>query len=134
MNEAIALVKKLIHDRHENWTLDGNAIDVRLVPTDRRQRVTASRKGDTYILESVVLGAARVTKSARHWRRLALLAWLRNAEHDLVTFAFDTSDRLIGLIEQPAATLDEGELGLCIDTLAYECDRFEYVLTGGDQF
>jgi len=35
-------------------------------------------------------------------------------------------------IAQPVATLDHQELKLYIDTVAKECDRFEYILTGSD--
>lgn len=58
---------------------------------------------------------------------------IHNAFNELVTFAFDENDKLIGLVEQPVATLDDGELALYIETVAEECDRFdrfEYVLTG----
>ena len=41
--------------------------------------------------------------------------------------------RLIGVIEQPAQTLDREELVLHINTLARECDRFEYKLLGKDR-
>jgi hypothetical protein len=34
--------------------------------------------------------------------------------------------------EVPASTLDRDELDLYIETLAKECDRFEYALTGED--
>ena len=33
----------------------------------------------------------------------------------------------------PAATCDHEDVHLYIETLAKECDRFEYVLTGGDK-
>jgi hypothetical protein len=42
-------------------------------------------------------------------------------------------DHPIGVIEQPVATLDHEELVLYIETLARECDRFEYKLTGSDE-
>lgn len=48
-------------------------------------------------------------------------------------FAFDDQDRLIGLIEVPAATLDHEELEVYVETLAKECDRFEYALRGWDR-
>ena len=47
-----------------------------------------------------------------------------------MTFAFDDADRLVGLVEVPAATLDDEEFDLYVETLAKECDRFEYALTG----
>ena len=78
------------------------------------------------------LPASDVTRNKDHWRRIAYRTWRRNASKPLVTFAFDDDDRLIGQIEVPAATLDHEELDLYIETLARECDRFEYVLTGAD--
>lgn len=51
-----------------------------------------------------------------------------------LSFAFDRTDRLVGLIRCPAATLHPNVLLVYITTLARECDRFEYVLTGADRF
>lgn len=79
-----------------------------------------------------MLPASEVTRDHARWRRIAYRAWRRNASKALVTFAFDDNDRLIGLIEVPTATLDHEELDLYIETVAKECDRFEYALTGED--
>ena len=68
------------------------------------------------------------------WRKLAYRVWRKNSLKDLITFSFDTQHRLIGRIEQPASTLDENELVLYIHTVAEECDRFEYNLTGEDRW
>ena len=67
------------------------------------------------------------------WRDIAYRAWRRNAMKELVTFAFDENDRLIGVIEVPAGTLQDEELRVYIETLAKECDRFEYALKGWDR-
>jgi len=83
---------------------------------------------------SVIVGATRVTKSVKRCRELARLAWRRNAEHEVVTFAFDRRDRLVGQIRHPAEHLDSEELELYVTTLARECDRFEYLLSGSDAF
>ncbi len=50
----------------------------------------------------------------------------------MVLFILDDSDRLIGLIEQPVASMGTGEFKFYLETLAREYDRFEYILTGGD--
>ena len=84
------------------------------------------------MLWSTVVGRDFVTADDDAWRALAYRAWRKNALKDLVTFAFDSDDQLIGLIEQPVTTLDHEELQLYVETLAKECDRFEYVLTGRD--
>ena len=101
----------------------------------RRGRIHAvrlTREEDRYVFRSTVLPAVRVTESDRVWRDLAYRAWRRNGSKDLVTFSFSDTDALIGLIEVPAATLDDTELRMYVDTLAKECDRFEYALTGED--
>ena len=78
------------------------------------------------MFRSSVLPPKQVTTSDRAWRDLAYRAWRRNAAKELVTFSFDEQDSLIGVIEVPAATLDREELQLYVETLAKECDRFEY--------
>ena len=52
---------------------------------------------------------------------------------ELVTFAFDQNDRLVGVVEVPAGTLQDEELRVYIEALAKECDRFEYALKGWDR-
>ena len=51
-------------------------------------------------------------------------AGLKNDLKEIVTFSFDRRHRLIGVIEQPADTLDLEELLLYINTLARECLNF----------
>lgn len=81
---------------------------------------------DTCELTSVVLQ----TRHATRQRELARLAWRRNSDTDLVTFAFDDQDRLVGRIRHPVETLDREELSLYVESLFRECDRFEYLLSG----
>jgi hypothetical protein len=52
---------------------------------------------------------------------------------NMVAFGMDRKGRPIGFLDQPASTLEAGELEIYIDTVARECDRFEYVLTGQDR-
>ncbi len=115
------------------WSRQGPVLDIELWEGGRRQKIHLSRIGTTYRFLSVVAGKAFVTKSARAWRDLARRAWRKNDLKEIVTFSFDRRDRLIGVIEQPADTLFKEELVLYIETLARECDRFEYQLTGQDR-
>ena len=71
--------------------------------------------------------------SAKRLRDLAYRCWRRNARKALVTFAMEPRGRVVGLIEQPKATLDHEELELYVEVLAKECDRFEFVLSGQDR-
>ena len=122
----------LIRRRELPWVRTGDAIEVDLSKTGRRQRVQIQESGGSYIFRSLVAGSAQVRSSDKYWRDLAYRAWCRNAQKDLVTFGFDQKDRLIGLIRQPIDTTDDEELILYIDALAVECDRLEYVVTGED--
>ena len=113
-----------------NDSIDRDKIGVVTRGGERGQTVYISTVDEMYVLTSVVLGTRAVTKSQKRWRRLALLAWQRNAEHQIVTLAFDWHDRLVGIIEHPAKYLDREELELYVNALARECNAFEYVLSG----
>ena len=132
MQELITRIEQLSKSPDRGWTLEGDTIQISLHEGGRSQTVHVSQEEDRYVFRSVVLSSAAATRTRNRRRRIAYRAWRRNGSKPLVTFAFDYQDRLIGLIEVPAATLDHEELDLYIETLARECDRFEYVLTGGD--
>ncbi|PON16756.1 hypothetical protein C2W62_16775 [Candidatus Entotheonella serta] len=100
----------------------------------RRQEIRFERQGDAYVMTSIVLARALVNQTAARRRELARLAWHRNAEYDLVTFAFDANDCLVGQIRHPAAHLDYEEFACYVHALARECDRFEFLLSGSDLF
>lgn len=133
----IRLTKRLeelcASDEHQ-WRLDGSRLVVPVGKGGRRQEIAFAMDGKHYVFTSVILGAARVTKNAKQWRELARLVWQRNAGHELVTFAFDRHHRLVGQIRHPADHLDAVELEAYVTTLAWECDRFEYLLSGADTF
>ena len=132
IDELVKDIDQMIRRRHLPWRRDGHSVTVELWPNGRTHNVQIERIEGDYIFSSPVLEARHVTKSNEYWRGLAHRAWRRNAMKELVTFAFDDHHRLIGLISQPVTTLDDEELRLYIDTVARECDRFEYILTGKD--
>jgi hypothetical protein len=132
MDDLERLIRKLIREQKLHWALDGSRLTIHFGDHGRSQVVQLGRRGGDYVFTSRVLPAAQVTKTAKRWRQLAYRAWCRNAQSDLVTFGFDEEDRLVGRVVQPAETCDEAEVLLYVDTLAQECDEFEYVLTGGD--
>lgn len=51
-----------------------------------------------------------------------------------MNFALDPKDRLVGEIRHPVGHLDGGELMVYLQALATEGDRFEYVLSGRDEY
>lgn len=134
MNSLRDRVDKLIRKNRLQWSRDGDHVEVELWRSGRQQRVHLDLVDQRYIFSSVVVGAAYVTRNDTHWRALAYRVWRKNCLKDLITFSFDPKDRLIGRIEQPASTLDENELEFYIQTVAEECDRFEYNLTGEDRW
>ena len=133
MKALLEHVRSAIESGKRNWTQNGETVTVQFIKNTRGHRVRLGRRGALYVLSAIVLPAAEVTASDEEWRNIAYRAWRRNAMTELVTFAFDDEDRLIGLIETPVATLDREELEVYIDTLARECDRFEFALTGQDR-
>ena len=132
MESLIARIDELIASDSVPWHRDGYAVRVELEKGSRAQVVRFARNHDRYIFRSIVLRSTQVTTSDTAWRDLAYRAWRRNAAKELVTFSFDEKDALIGVIEVSAATLDREELQIYVETLAKECDRFEYALTGQD--
>lgn len=133
MNNLLDQVDTAISSESLPWRREGRIIDVELWPNGRRQKIRLEQRGDLYRFWSVVATASFVTSDDASWRQLAYRAWRKNDLKEIVTFSFDRRDRLIGLIDQPASSLDQEELVLYIGTLARECDRFEYKLMGRDR-
>lgn len=110
--------------------VDGPFVRVDL-PSGRVQEIGFRIEGDVYIMESIVL-PSRTVQSLKT-REVMVKAWERNRVTDLVTFDVDDKLRLVGRIRQLVDTIDQEELEFYIDSLARECDQFEYELTGKDE-
>jgi hypothetical protein len=133
MNSLGEKIDRAILAEHLPWQRSGVLVDVELWENGRRQKVHLERRGAMYRFWSIVAGARFVSKDDDAWRALAYRAWRKNDLKEIVTFSFDRRHRLIGVSEQPADTLDREELVLYINTLARECDRFQYQLLGRDR-
>jgi hypothetical protein len=94
----------------------------------RRHRVTIEDCGDQYRLSAFVVRQAVVNRMPK----LAMNAWSRNLSTPLVCFLIDRRGRLVGEAWVPKVRLCADEFQLYVRTLAVECDRYEYVLTGRD--
>ena len=134
MDRLLKMMRRLAKKHKENWILKKQYVDIKLVRRKRHQRVYMSLEDGFYSFYSVVMGSTAVKKNYQRWNELTVMAWERNADHELVTFAFDKYDRLIGHIRHPAEYLDIEELELYISNLSFECDRFELLISGGDKF
>ena len=130
MKELLERVDQLIETGEVKWVRRDRSVQVQLRQRGRRHRVRFRRQNGMYLFYAVVVGTDFVTRDVKRWNELAHRVWRRNAIRQIVSFSFDEQDRLIGVITQPAATLDAAELRFHIETLARECDRLEYVLTG----
>ena len=127
-------MSKMLSKRDESWRRDGPALLVPVGSYGRSQRVRMRCSEADVLLTTMILGAKDVTKSAKRWRELSLLAWKRNTECDLVSFQFDRRNRLVARITHPSRFLDYEEFETYVETLAIESDRFEYLLTGRDRW
>lgn len=134
MRKLIECVERLAASKDRSWKADGTRLLLPVGSSGRHQEIRFRRDDADYVMTTVILGKALVTRDVGKWRLLAKLAWHRNAEHEIVTFAFDRYDRLVGQIRHPADHLDFEELEIYVTTLARECDRFEYLLSGRDIF
>ena len=131
MNSLIERIDNTIQRNKLPWVRYGRSVIVEICDDGRKQRIRFKKDKDMYVFYSMIHKSSLI-KGKRLRREIAYRAWRKNDMKDLVTFAFDDKDNLIGVIEQPALTLDHEELKLYIETLARECDRFEYILTGAD--
>lgn len=133
MSEIGTRLHRIQSRSHLRWTVDGRTVDVELWDGGRRQRVQCEAGPDEIRFWSVVARAAQVTATDAHWRELARRVWRRNAVTELVAFAFDSRDRLVGFIEHPGQTITDTDLELYIEVVARECDHLEYLLSGEDR-
>ena len=129
MEELLGWIDRLIEDQELPWERNGRELQIALSRTGRGQLVRLSRRRDHYVFTSIIAKVSAVNESRRD---LAFRIWRRNALKTVVTFAIDDRDRVIGLIDQPIESIHAKELKFYLETLARECDRFEYIMTGQD--
>jgi hypothetical protein len=108
----------IIHDNH---------IDVSF-KDGRHHRVDVTDEGDVYRIRGIVVRRATVTSIPN----LPIQIWKRNRTTHLVGFRIDCKMRLVAEAWAPKPGLTAEEFQLYLRTLASECDRFEYILTGKD--
>ena len=94
----------------------------------RRHRVTVKDEGDSYLISGCVARQAVVTSI----HDLPVRAWTRNRATQLVGFRIDRRLRLVGEAWLPKEGITREEFQLYLRRVAYECDRFEYLLSGRD--
>ena len=128
MEDLLRWIDELVADEGLPWERDGKRVRIRLSRNGRSQIVHLARRRNRYIFSSVITHVGSVEDR----RTLAFRLWRRNALKAVVTFAIDRRERVIGMIDQPIESVYSNELRFYIETLARECDRLEYILTGAD--
>jgi hypothetical protein len=113
--------------RAKDFAVDGDYVDVRF-GDDRRHRVFVEEDGPEYRLTAFVVRQSVVGSTPD----LPLMAWMRNRATALVGFRIDRRERLVGEAWVPKCGLSADEFQHYVRTVATECDRFEYTLTGKD--
>jgi len=113
--------------RANDLTINEPHIDVTF-GDERCHRVSVRDDGDTYLVGGFVVRRATVASIPN----LPIQAWIRNRATQLVGFRIDSQLRLVAEAWVPKAGLTSAEFQLYVRTVAAECDRFEYLLTGKD--
>ena len=130
MEELLSWIDGLVADEGLLWRREGRQVRIALSRNGRSQTIRVARRRDRYVFSSVI---ARVADVNQDRRRLAFRLWRRNALKAVITFTIDCRERVIGLIDQPIESMRRKELRFYLETLAQECDRLEYILTGADK-
>jgi hypothetical protein len=129
VDELRAVLQQLACDALQPLGDDGTSVAV-VVPGGRRQAVRASRTGSTYVFASTAVARRYLQDLAPE--RVAALVWQRNQAGEVVAFGVDARGRLVGRAELPCGMLTTANARFLVERVASECDRLEYLLTGGD--
>lgn len=126
-------IDSLITKRGLPWERRGRRCVIRFSEKGRKQVVRFERQNGLYVFTSIVLCAEDVPGNRKFKRDLIYRAWRKNALKEIITFSYDEEGNMVGVIQQPASTMDDKELMIYLDVLAKEADRFEFKLTGKDR-
>lgn len=108
--------------------VEGDQVTVQL-SDGRQHRVLLTTGADAFEMSAVIIPQS-VAKSIQN---LAPRVWRLNRNTSLVAFRIDRYGRLVGEAWAPLTGLTGDEFRLTLRTLAFECDRLEYILTGDDR-
>ena len=131
--DILSQIDRIIHHWKLPWTRSEQTVEVELFQGGRRQRVYVEAHEHSIHFRSIAAPSGHVKRSERYWRELALRAWRKNASKEIVGFAFDRRDRLVGCCQHPGTRLTNRDLRMYIEVLARECDHMEFLLTGEDR-
>lgn len=111
----------------QDISIDGDTIKVSF-NNDRKHLVKAEEVNGEFRIWAIIARPAIVAEQ----KDLQLRIWQRNHASKLVSYRIDEKGRLVGEAWIPKAGLTADEFRLYVRTVAAECDRLEYLLTGRD--
>ena len=129
------IIDSLIDEQILNGRRVKNQVIVLLESAHREQAIRIVEREDQYELTSIVSRVKKITTSGKRLSRndLQKKIWQRNARKAVVTLAIDGYDRVVGTVRFPSIHVERNEVLFYLMTLARDCDRFEFILTGLDQ-
>lgn len=131
MNPIEQLVREAIKTTRFHAKLDPENRKIALrFKQGRSQTLEYAKREGRIRISSLVATASVVENMGRD--KVIYRCWQRNRYTDVTSFSLDRRGRLVGQIEYPLETLDAAELAFYLETLAIECDRFEFVFSGAD--
>lgn len=132
MEQLIHRIDELIEGERLDWHRKKKRLFISLSKNGRSQTVQLALRRNQYVFSSVVARICDLNKKEDR-KSLAYRLWRRNALKPVVTFDIDDRERVIGWIALPIERTHSKDLKFYIESLARECDRFEYILTGTDR-
>ena len=135
MESLLKTIDELIETERLRGRRDGNFVFIDMDRSDRTQKVHLKRKNDAYEFSSVVAKVNDVTELSEEGRNALLFRiWRRNALKPVVSLSTDGRDRVVGTVTCPVQSTHAEEIEFYLTTLARDCDRFEYILSGSKPF
>ena len=108
-------------------SIDGDKIKVTF--NDGRKHILRAEERDGEFRVWAIIARQAIVAGQKD---LQLRIWQRNHASKLVSYRIDGKGRFIGEAWVPKAGLTPYEFRLYVRTVAAECDRLEYLLTGKD--
>ena len=137
--EAIGELREIVDQLISTGKLDAERknleLFVQLTGSTRQQRIAMSVRHSVYEFTTVIANVTNVIGSTQKARRdLQFRIWRRNALKPVVALYIDDQDQIIGRITCTIESAHADEVSFYLATLARDCDRFEYILSGSDEY
>ena len=127
-------VDELIAQEKLDAERKNSSVSISLPAAGRKQKINLKCLDSVYEFSTVVAKVENVIGSHKKKtkRELQLQIWHRNALKPIVALHIDSEDQVIGRVTCTTTSMHTNEVGFYLQTLARDCDRFEYILSGLD--